>query len=92
MDKLTVEAIRLIHDNVINPNELQGQAPDKSIEAIIDRVINRINYGLIIDIFDIAACYASYIAQGHAFNDANKRTAFATMDTILAINKVSIPS
>ena len=37
-------------------------------------------------IFELAACYACYIAVGRAFNDANKRTAFATMDICLAIN------
>ena len=88
MQKLTFEAIILIHDNVIKPNELQGQAPHKSIEAITGRVINRINYALINDIFDLSACYASYIAQGHVFNDANKRTVFASMDTVLAINGI----
>ena len=79
-----------IHDTVIHPHELQGQAPDKSVEAVITRVLNRFEYGLIPDMFALAACYAAFIAVAHAFNDANKRTAFAAMDTILALNGVEL--
>src|SRR5687767_1092298 len=90
MEYLTAEHIKAIHDDVINDNELQGEAPQKSIEAIIDRIVNRMNYGLINDIFDLAACYGAYIAIGHAFNDANKRTAFAAMNIILARTNVTL--
>jgi death-on-curing protein len=38
----------------------------------------------------LAACYACYQAVGHAFHDANKRTAFATMDICLALNGISL--
>ena len=79
-----------IHEDVIAPNELQGMAANKSIEAIIARIDNRIAYGMIDGIFELAACYACYIAVGHAFNDANKRTAFATMDICLAINGIEL--
>ena len=88
MEYLTTETIIWLHEEVINVNELQGIATHKSIDAIVDRVINRINYGLINDVFDLAACYAVYIAVGYAFNDANKRTAFASMNTVLAINDI----
>lgn len=79
-----------IHDTVIHSHELQGQASDKSVEAVITRVLNRFEYGLIPDVFGLAACYAAFIAVAHAFNDANKRTAFAAMDTILALNGVEL--
>lgn len=79
-----------IHDTVIHSHELQGEAPDKSVEAVITRVLNRFEYGLIPDVFTLAACYAAFIAVAHAFNDANKRTAFAAMDTILALNGVEL--
>lgn len=80
----------VIHEQVINPNELQGIAHNKSIEAILARIDNRIAYGMLDDFFELAACYACYIAVGHAFNDANKRTAFATMDTCLALNGIEM--
>ena len=82
MRLLSAVDIIYIHDTVIHPHELQGQAPDKSVEAVITRVLNRFEYGLIPDVFALAACYAAFIAVAHAFNDANKRTAFATMDTV----------
>ena len=79
-----------IHDLVILPNELQGLAKDKSVEAIIARIDNRIAYGMIKDVYELAACYACYIAVGHAFHDANKRTAFACMDTCLSLNGLEL--
>ena len=45
---------------------------------------------MIADVFELAACYAAFVAVAHAFNDANKRTAFAVMDTILALNGVEL--
>ena len=87
---LSAEEVIAIHEQVISPNELQGQARDKSIEAIIARIDNRITFGMIRDIFELAACYACYIAVGHAFHDANKRTAFATMDVCLALNGIEL--
>ena len=87
---LSAQDVVLIHDDVIHAHELQGEAPDKSVDAVIARVINRFEYGLITDVFELAACYAAFIAVAHAFNDANKRTAFAVMDTILALNGVEL--
>jgi len=77
-----------IHENVINPNELQGLAPDKSLDATLTRVENRIRYGMIRDEYDLAACYAVVIAVGHVFNDANKRTVFRSMDICLQLNGI----
>jgi len=79
-----------IHEKVIEPNELQGMARNKSIDAVINRIDNRIAYGMIRDVFELAACYACYIAVGHAFHDANKRTAFATMDICLVLNGIEL--
>lgn len=90
MKILTVEHIIAIHDQVIEPHELQGMALDKSIDAILARVNNRITYGMINDVFELAACYACYIAVGHAFNDANKRTAYTAMDICLTINGIEL--
>ena len=87
---LSPEQVISIHEQVIHSNELQGQARDKSIEAIITRIDNRITYGMIQDVFELAACYACYIAVGHAFHDANKRTAFAAMDVCLVLNGIEL--
>ena len=71
-------------------NELQGRSADKSLESTTARVNNRLAYGLIGDVFDLAAAYAAAIAQGHCFCDANKRTAFQTMDVVLDLNGINI--
>ncbi|MFZ6654099.1 type II toxin-antitoxin system death-on-curing family toxin [Undibacterium sp. TJN19] len=91
MISLTTETIIRLHDErVIQAHELQGLVPDKSLEAAIARIDTRLDYGLIEDVFQLAACYAAFIAEAHAFNDANKRTAFAAMDMILVLNGVEI--
>ena len=87
---LNVDLVVDIHDEVLNPGELTGLALDKSLEGALARVENRIAYGLIDDVFDLAAAYAVAIAQGHCFNDANKRTAHQAMDVCLDLNGVQI--
>ncbi len=43
---------------------------------------------MIDDVFDLAAAYAAAVAQGHCFNDDNKRTAFRVMDAALVLNGI----
>jgi death-on-curing protein len=87
---LTAELVELIHDQVLNPGELAGRARDKSLEGALARVENRLAYEMIADAYDLAAAYAVAIAQGHCFNDANKRTAYQAMDVCLDLNGVQI--
>lgn len=84
------ELVEAIHDQVLNPGELTDRAMNKSLEGALARVDNRLAYDLIGDVFDLAAAYAVAIAQGHCFNDANKRTAHQSMDTCLDLNGVQI--
>jgi death on curing protein len=85
---LTADDVEVLHDDVLNPGELMGRARDKSLEGAIARVENRLAYGMIFDVFDLAAAYAAAVSQGHCFNDGNKRTAYRTMDAILTMNGV----
>ena len=85
---LSIDLIIAIHDEVLEPNELQGMAGDKSLEGALSRVENRLNYGLIEDIYSLAASYAVAVSQAHCFNDGNKRTAFQVMDLILDLNGI----
>lgn len=85
---LSVALVEAIHDSVLNPGELPGRALNKSLEGALGRVDNRLAYGMIEDPFDLAAAYAIAIAQGHCFNDANKRTAFRCMNAALAFNGI----
>lgn len=86
---LSAQLVIALHDAVINAGDLKGLARDKSLEGALARVENRLTYDLIGDIFDLAAAYTIAIAQGHCFNDANKRTAFRTMNAVLAMNGVT---
>jgi death on curing protein len=83
---LTAAQVDTIHDDVLNPGELPGRAKDKSLDGVLARVENRLAYGMFGDVFDLAACYAVVIAAGHRFDDANKRTAFRSMNAILGLN------
>lgn len=85
---LTPDLVETLHDAALNPGELAGRARDKSLEGALARVDNRILYGMIEDVFDLAAAYAEAIAQGHCFNDANKRTAFDSMNFCLELHGV----
>lgn len=90
MKLLSAELVEAIHDEVLNPGELAGRARDKSLEGALARVDNRLAYGMIGDVFDLAAAYAMAIARGHCFNDGNKRTAFRSMQICLVLNEVEM--
>ena len=62
MKFLSAGDVVAIHEQVISPNELQGLAQNKSIDAIVARIDNRIAYGMVRDVFELAACYACYIS------------------------------
>jgi len=79
-----------IHDAIIGTNELQGLSKDKSLEATLERVVNRLSYGFIADEYELAACYATFIARAHCFQDANKRTAMAVLSLVLNFHSIDI--
>jgi death-on-curing protein len=87
---LTPDLVEAIHDAILNPGELPGRARDKSLESALARVDNRLAYGMIADVFDLAAAYAEAIARGRCFNDGNKRTAHQSMDACLDLNGITI--
>lgn len=89
MFTLTADLVVMIHEEALNPGELAGLAMNKSLEGALGRVENRLVYGLISDIYDLAAAYAVAIAQGHCFNDASKRTAFRSMQVCLEGNGIA---
>ena len=88
MFTLTTALVIRVHDEVLNPDELPGLDRDKSLEGALARVDNRLVYGMIHDIYDLAAAYAVAIAQGHCFDDGNKRTAFRSMMAVLEGNGI----
>lgn len=89
---LPIAVVLKIHDDILNPGELQGLAGDKSLEGALARVENRLHYGLLTDAYDLAAAYGVAIAQGHCFNDGNKRTAYRVMQTCLELHGLDYPT
>jgi death-on-curing protein len=87
---LSIDQVISLHEAVIFKNELQGLARDKSIDSVLNRVNNRLQYGFISDVFDLAACYATFIAKGHCFQDANQRTAVSAAYFILEANQIQV--
>ena len=87
---LTVDDVAAIHDYVLDDHELQGLADGKFLDGALGRVENRLDYGLITDVFDLGASYAAAISRAHCFNDGNKRTAFQVMDVVLDLNGVQM--
>ena len=85
---LTVEDVEYLHEQVLYSGELAGLAGDKSLAGVLARVENRLAYGLVSDVFELAATYAVVLAVGHVFNDGNKRTAFAAMNISLVLNGI----
>lgn len=49
-----------------------------ALEGAIGRIEARKQYETLDDVFEIAGLYAEAIARGHAFSDANKRTALVS--------------
>ena len=87
---LGVEEVLLLHDSVLNEGELIGLAKDKSLEGALSRIEFRLQYGMISDVYDLAAMYAVAISQARVFNDGNKRTAHAAMEFVLMSHGISI--
>lgn len=87
---LALGDVLAIYDYVLHDHELQGLAGGKYLDGALGRVENRVNYGLIEDVFALGASYAAAISQAHCFNDGNKRTAFQVMDIVLDLNGVQI--
>lgn len=87
---LSADIVIALHDAALNPGEIAGLAKDKSLDGALGRVDNRLVYGMIGDVFDLAAAYATAISRGHCFNDSNKRTAFDSMNFCLELHGIQI--
>ena len=71
---------------------MQGVKDDGLLQSALSRPINKLVYAEpgTLDLFDLAAAYAYGIASNHAFNDANKRTAWACCVLFLKVNGVEL--
>ena len=81
-------AVIIIHDRQISRHGGASGIRDRALlEGGLTRPLNRHGFGEV-DLHVLAANYAFGIAKAHAFVDGNKRTAFVTAVTFLALNGV----
>ena len=85
---LSVDQVLDIRDYVLEDQEPQRLAGGRFLDGDLACVENRLDYGLIEDMFGLAAAYAAASSQAHCFNDADKWTAFQEMDLVLGLNGV----
>lgn len=84
---LVSQIVLAVHDDQLARNGGMHGLRDASLfESALARPRHRWEYDDAMDAFDCAAAYGFGIAKNHAFNDGNKRTAFQSMYTFLAIN------
>jgi death-on-curing protein len=82
----------IVHDFILSREPgLVGTTNRGVLEGALGRIENRIHYGGLVDVFEIAGLYAEAIARGHAFSDANKRTALVSALTYLFIEGYEVP-
>ncbi|WP_423063031.1 type II toxin-antitoxin system death-on-curing family toxin [Candidiatus Paracoxiella cheracis] len=83
------QEIITIHDEILAESAgLPGLSKQRPLISALKRIDNHILYGKIEDIFEVAALYGIAIAQGHSFNDGNKRTAMLSMYNFLYLNDI----
>ncbi|MGF6698022.1 death-on-curing protein [Paraburkholderia sp. MM5496-R1] len=81
----------IVHDFILSREPgLVGTTNRGTLEGALGRIENRIHYGGLEDVFEIAGLYAEAIARGHAFSDANKRTALVSALTYLLIEGYAV--
>jgi len=87
------DAVLFLHDQSIREyGGFHGVRDQNLLASALPRPIDKYAYGAYgePDLFDLAAAYAFGIARNHAFNDGNKRTAWASCVLFLKVNKVQI--
>lgn len=88
---LTSKDVITIHDRMISTyGGLAGYSDTGRIESMVTRILNRHVYEGEHDVYVLAAAYLLAIARGHCFNDANKRTAFASAMLFLRRNGILV--
>jgi death on curing protein len=76
--KLIPDLVVLIHDFILESEPGLAGINRGALEGALGRIESRRFYQDLDDVFEIAGMYAEAIARGHAFSDANKRTALVS--------------
>ena len=85
---VTLAVVLAIHDEQIAEHGgLDGIRDLSLLESALNRPQDLLAYGEAPDLADLADCYGYGIAQNHAFNDGNKRTAAVVTMLFLRLNR-----
>lgn len=82
---LDCDLVIIIHDVVLNAEPGVRGLNRSALEGALSRIEAKRYYDQLDDVFEIAGMYAEAIARGHAFTDANKRTALMAALVYLAL-------
>jgi death on curing protein len=87
---LDARLVILIHEFILEREPGVDGMTEGALESALGRIENRRAYAELDDVFEIAGMYAEAIARGHAFADANKRTALVSALVYLTIEGYTI--
>ena len=90
---LEPDVVLFVHDQALREyGGVQGLKDEGLLHSALGRAVNKLAYAEpgSLDLFDLAAAYAFSLASNHAFNDANKRTAWACCVLFLKVNGVEL--
>ncbi|WOB87392.1 type II toxin-antitoxin system death-on-curing family toxin [Providencia sp. PROV040] len=87
MRLLTVDEVIRIQKSTLPKS---GESNIDKLSGALGRVQSLIDYDNCDDLFDLAGMYLVAIAKAHAFNDANKRTAFQAATIFLKLNNIKL--
>lgn len=82
---LDADLVEIVHDFILDHEPGVDGTNRGALEGALGRIEHRVHYGNLDDVFEIAGLYAEAIARGHAFSDANKRTALVAALTYLLL-------
>ncbi len=90
---LEPDVVLFVHDQALREyGGVHGLKDEGLLHSALGRPVNKLAYAEpgLLDLFDLAAAYAYSLASNHAFNDANKRTAWACCVLFLRVNGVEL--
>jgi len=90
---LEADVVLFVHDQALREyGGMHGLKDEGLLHSALGRPVNKLAYAEpgSLDLFDLAAAYAYGLASNHAFNDANKRTAWACCVLFLKVNGIEL--
>jgi death-on-curing protein len=90
---LEPDVVLFVHDQALREyGGVPGLKDEGLLHSALGRPVNKLAYAEpgSLDLFDLAAAYSYGLASNHAFNDANKRTAWACCVLFLKVNGVEL--